>query len=101
MSLYAWNQGETGFDAALRLLIVCLAVALILFAFLRLVFKDWFKAALVTSLILVLFYSYGQVYAEIKSADILGFVIGRHRYLAGLWFLLLAGFGWMILRAKK
>ncbi|MGA9396868.1 MAG: hypothetical protein WBV22_01300 [Anaerolineaceae bacterium] len=101
VTLYAWNQGETGFDAAVRLLLVCLTIAVILFALLRLALHDWFKAALLASLILVLFYSYGHVYAEIKSAELLGVIIGRHRYLAGTWLLLLAGFGWLILLVKS
>jgi hypothetical protein len=100
LALYAWNQGETGFDAAARLVLVCLAIAVLLFALLRLVLRDWLKAALLTSLILVLFYSYGQVYAEIKSAEVLGVIIGRHRYLAALWGVLLIGLGWLILKAK-
>lgn len=101
LALYAWNQGETGFDAAVRLVLVCLVIAVVLFALLRLVLRDWLKAALLTSLILVLFYSYGQVYAEIKSAEVLGVIIGRHRYLAGLWGILLIGLGWLILKPRQ
>ena len=101
LALYAWNQGETGFDAAARLVLVCLVIAVVLFALLRLVLRDWLKAALLTSLILVLFYSYGQVYAEIKSAEVLGVIIGRHRYLAGLWGILLIGLGWLILKPRQ
>ena len=101
IALYAWNQGETGFDAAVRLVLVCLVIAVVLFALLRLVTRDWLKAALLTSLILVLFYSYGQVYAEIKSAVVLGIIIGRHRYLAALWGVLLIGLGWLILKPRQ
>jgi hypothetical protein len=101
VTLYAWNQGETGFEAAARLLLVCLAIAVILYTLLMLGLRDWQKAALLASLLLVLFYTYGQVYSEIKNAEFLGIIIGRHRYLAGFWMLLLPGFSWMILRAKR
>jgi hypothetical protein len=101
ISLYAWNQGETGFDAALRLVLVCLALALLVTSLFRLAMRDWRKAALLSSLLLVLFYSYGHIYTEIKSAELLGIIIGRHRYLAALWALIFAGLGWLILRVKS
>ena len=101
ISLYAWNQGETGFDAALRLLLVCLALAILVTSVFRLALRDWRKAALLASLLLVLFYSYGHIYTGIKNAELVGIIIGRHRYLAGLWALIFAGFGWLILRVKS
>jgi hypothetical protein len=100
ISLYAWNQGETGFDAALRLVLVCLALAILIVCLFRLALRDWLKAALLTSLLLVLFYSYGHIYTEIKNAEVLGVIVGRHRYLAALWALIFAGLGWLIFRAK-
>jgi len=101
ISLYAWNQGETGFDAALRLVLVCLALAILVIGLFKLALRDWLKAALLTSLLLVLFYSYGHIYIGIKNAEVLGLIIGRHRYLAGLWTVLFAGLGWLIFRSKS
>jgi hypothetical protein len=101
ITLYAWNQGETGFDAAVRLLLACLALSIILVLLLRLVLRDWLKATLLASLILILFYSYGHIYTQIKSAEVLGVIIGRHRYLAALWGVILVGLGWLIFRTRQ
>src|SRR5512135_3722996 len=56
---------------------------------LRLLLRDWQKAGILTTLLMVAFFTYGQVFIEIESA--FGIVI-RHRYLvliyAGVLFVL-------------
>jgi hypothetical protein len=80
--LFLWSNNKTEIDAAavLRPLIFTFLLALILYAILYLIFRDLFKAALYGSLMLILFYSYGQVYTWIR--EITGDVYAsRHRIL--------------------
>jgi hypothetical protein len=77
------------------------AVALLLFWVLKRLLKDAARASLLLSLGLVLFYSYGHVYNYLEQAQPLGLMLGRHRYLAPLWLLLLAVGAWWILRSVK
>jgi hypothetical protein len=48
-----------------------------------------------------LFFSYGHVYELITGAAIGGFVIGRHRYLLIVYFLILAGAILWVMRTKS
>jgi len=88
LTLLAANLNEIYFSDAWRSLAVASLVSILLLCILRLVFKDWQRAAILTSLLLILFFSYGHLYTAIKSKSILGFVIGRHRYLLILWMFL-------------
>jgi hypothetical protein len=66
---------------------------------LRLVFKDWGRAAQVTLVFIFFFFTYGHVYDLLEEKSIAGFLIGRHLILAPLWGLLWLGFTvWMVKR---
>lgn len=58
---------------------------------------DWTKAALLTSGLLFFFFSYGHAYEFLKVA---ANPLARHRYLLPLWGLLLAGWGYLLLRSR-
>jgi len=62
----------------------------LLFGLARLMFRAVHRAALLASLAAMLFFSYGHVYALLKTQQVAGEVIGRHRYLALFASLLLA-----------
>jgi len=89
LSLLAWNREQAEPAEALRSLIVCLLGAALLWAIVSLLIWPRERAAAICTLILVLFFSYGHVYNFLKGVDISGFVLGRHRYLAPVWLLLL------------
>jgi hypothetical protein len=57
----------------------------LLLLFGKLIIRDWSKAAFLTTLILVLFYSYVPVFNAIKKKTILGFMIGRQRFMMLAW----------------
>ena len=48
----------------------------------------WNRAALLASLLLILFFSYGHVYYAIKNLSLGDFIADRHRYLVVLWTIL-------------
>jgi hypothetical protein len=65
------------------------------------VIRSKHKAALITSLAVTLFFSYGHVYNALERVRVFDFSLGRHRFLAPLWFLLLAlGTVWTLRRVK-
>ena len=67
-------------DVLIPLLII-VPISLTIFFILKLILKDSKKAALIVSIGLVLFFTYGHFYNIIKGFTILDEVIGRHRYL--------------------
>jgi len=67
LTLLAANLNEIYFSDAWRSLAVASLVSILLLCILRLVFKDWQRAAILTSLLLILFFSYGHLYTESLS----------------------------------
>jgi len=61
LALLAANSGEVKPEAGWRPLLVCVGFAGILFVLLRLLFHDWNRAAFLSALWMVLFFSYGHV----------------------------------------
>lgn len=59
--LYSSNLDEVPFTDILLPVVLSLAAALLLLAILRLVIKDWNASAIIVSLTLVLFYTYGRL----------------------------------------
>jgi hypothetical protein len=90
LSLAAYNIAEISLDALLRPFFVSLSLSLVLFGLARWILRDWQRAALLSTILLVLFFSYGQVYILLKGVNISGFYLFRHRTLVPLWFLLAA-----------
>ena len=62
-------------------LLIIIPISLIVFFILKLILKDSNKAALIVSIGLVLFFTYGHFYNIIKGFTILDENIGRHRYI--------------------
>ncbi len=91
VAFLAHNIEQTEINSALRPLLVGLASAAILYSLLKAVYRDNHRAGLLTSFLLILFFTYGHVYNAIEGFSILGMNIGRHRLLAPLW-MALAGF---------
>ena len=100
LSLYAHNVSEIHFSEALRALFVSLAFAGVILSLLRLLLKDWQKAALVTSLILFLFFSYGHIYNFLVDIGTPGLVLRRHRYLIPLVLICFIGGTAFLLKAR-
>jgi hypothetical protein len=94
------NFDQVEFTVILRPLVVILGLALILLLLVRIFTRDWVKAAMVVTLILILFFSYGHVYAALKSVNISGIFPFRHRTLLPLWLLTLAVGMVLLLRSR-
>ena len=100
--LFAHNiqEGVSAGDL-LRALVPIIGAAGILFAIATLVLRDYRKAGLVVSALVLLFFSYGHVYLAVKGWRIGGVSVGRHAVLGTLWILLIAGVLLLSIRTKR
>ena len=80
-TLLLQNRAEVHASVAIRPLFISLSVSLSLLAIFRIIAGSWRKSALLTTIGVVAFFTYGHVYAQVRNATFLGMVIGRHRYL--------------------
>ncbi|HSB91170.1 MAG TPA: sulfatase-like hydrolase/transferase [Anaerolineales bacterium] len=100
LALLAFNvEWSPPIDAA-RALLVSLALATVVWLLARVLVRDPLRAALLTSLILILFFSYGHLYGVLKGAG-WGATIGRHRYLAPAFAIVFLLAAWAVLRRLK
>ena len=96
LSLLGINIAETAPEEALRSILVSLVLGggVLLLAYP--LFRDWHRAALAAAIFLIIFFSYGHVYNLIKQIALGEMLLGRHRFLGPLGFvLLLAGWWWV------
>jgi hypothetical protein len=96
LALLSTNITEVSPRVALRSLVISLTATLILLIITFIITRNWKKAALTTTLFLLLFYSYGQVYELLQKHPIIGFSLGRHRYLIVIYALLILVGLWLI-----
>jgi len=101
LALLAINISEVGFSAGLRPLFLSILLAgFLLFSFF-LIYRDWRRAALVSTILLALFFSYGHIYILLKGVQINGFYLFRHRTLIPVWFGLGALLIWWASRKSR
>ncbi len=99
--LYSQNIEQLSFSEILLPSGMVAAFVAVLLPLLWLVLKkNIHKAAMVLSLFMVLFFSYGHVYNMIEHRQIASLVIGRHRYLVILWAALLVIGVVLIIKAR-
>ncbi len=94
------NIDQVVFSIALRSLIISTLITGVVFLLFRWVFQQWSQAAIITSICLFLFYSYGHAYRWINNLGGVGGFVGRHRFMLPLWLGLLAA-GWLYSRSKQ
>ena len=80
---------------------IALGFTLLLVLLSRLIFKDYNKAAIIISVAIVLFFSYGHIYELILDQHIGNFEIGRHRFLLLTWGLLFTYSTYLTIRTRR
>jgi len=100
LALLAHNISQVAPASALLPLGFSVVGAGLLLLLLRLWLHDWQRAALATTILLVLFFSYGHVYSYLKGVTVSGIYLFRHRTMAPLW-IVLAGLGVWWARRRK
>ncbi len=98
LELLAVNIKEVDDMVALRPLLLALLLAAASFFILRLVTKHIHKAALLTTLFLALFFSYGHAYDFLKQSLN---ILARHRLLGPVYLVLLGLGTWWIFRKAR
>jgi hypothetical protein len=82
-------------------LLSALLLTLFLYVIVLLVVKNPTKSALLTTLFLFIFFSYGQMNILARNWVIFDQTLGRHRTLVPAYFLILIILSWIILRTKR
>ena len=100
VALLANNIEEIKIEVALRALLISIIAGIFLYYTLRFLLKDRIAAGITTSLILILFFSYGHLYTYLETTNPLGLSLGRHRYLALLIVILTIILFYAIIRNK-
>jgi hypothetical protein len=101
LALIAHNAAEMNLTDGIRALSGAILLTLLLYVFLLVVVKDPTKSALLTTFILLLFYSYGQLNILLRSWSIFNLSLGRHRTLIPLYIAIFVVITWLILKTKR
>ena len=100
LALIAHNAAEMNLVDGVRALIVSFTLTTVLYLILLFFIKSPIKTALITSLALILFYSYGHVNFLIRSWYFADFSLGRHRILVPLYLFIFIIVIWRILKSN-
>jgi len=101
LSLTSFNVSQIFIGEVLRPLIFSLTLAGILFWITNLALKNIHRAALISALVLFLFFTYGQVYSALEGRLFLNVNLFRHRTLLPLFVILgLVGVMWILRKVK-
>ncbi len=98
LALRNHNLVYVDFSSIVRSLLIALLMAGVLWAVLTLIFRNSDKAGLITTVVMILFFSYGQVYLQIQNT--FKFEL-RHRYLVLIFAVILVIAAVLILRMKS
>jgi len=100
LALLAANAGKVDLPQVVRPLLLSVGLAWTTYALLVRVVREARTAGLMTTVFLLLFFSYGHVYHLARDLTIGGVLLGRHRYTGPIWIVLLAlGWAWVWRRA--
>lgn len=98
LALLAHNIEEVAFSEALRPLFISLIGAMILLLTFRLILRDWEKASLISTFMLIVFYSYGHIYTVAKTWQVGPYLLGRHSLLIPISLLVLIVWIWWVVK---
>src|SRR5688572_161795 len=101
LALVGININEVEPNVLWRPLIILLFSTLTLILVLRFIMRDWHRAAVLISVFIFLFFTYGHAYSYLKKIDISGFILGRHRQMLPLWLGVGALAGWWVMRKLR
>ena len=95
--LTLWNQNIRFVDlsSVFRALILSVIAAGLVWVLFRFLLKDWQKAGLITTLSVLLFFSYGHVYLFVGDHWV---GLAHHRYILGSYLGMFLIGGWLIVR---
>jgi hypothetical protein len=83
--LLALNISEVGFSSGLRPLLLSIFMTGLLMLVSYWMTRDWKRTGLISTILLILFYSYGHAYILLKGVNVNELYLFRHRTLIPLW----------------
>lgn len=86
---------------ALRSIVVFLSFGGLVYFLTWLVTRNLQKAGILSSILIISFSAYGQVYNALEKLNSAGFELGRHRFLVPVWILISAILFFLAYRSKK
>lgn len=101
LALFAANITQAETVVLFRPVWITFISACALLLIFRLLFSDWHAAAFSTAAIGLLFFFYGHVYNAVKTVNVWGLALGRHRLLLILWAVLALAAMYLSLRKKS
>jgi hypothetical protein len=101
LALISNNIAEMNLSDGIRAMLLSFALTSLIYLILLFILKDPVKVALLTTLLLFLFFSYGHINTLTRSLIVANQSVGRHRILVPIYFLTLTGLTWLIIRTGK
>jgi hypothetical protein len=102
IALLAHNLGESRLSVGYRSLILSIVGTACFLLIFTLFFRNRHKAAILCTIVVILFFSYGQIYAVLEQGIGFGINLGRHRILLPFYgAILILGFLWVVKRIKN
>ena len=99
LALLANNISQIVFADTLRALCASILLAIIIFGIWYVMIRNWHKAALITSLFLLVFFSYGHAYSLLRGFSVGPILLGRTLIILPLFLVLLViGIWWILSR---
>ncbi len=89
LALLAHNIEEVQIKVAWRPLLFSIAISMLLFVLFYILLREKHKAGIVTTIFLIILFSYGHIYEFFGGRKYLGGILGRHRYLVIVYLVLL------------
>jgi hypothetical protein len=99
LALWAYNFVQMKPADAQPVILFSLVFGILVFLCVSLIIKNQEKSSLISSLLIILFFTYGHVYELIFKKELFGFVFGRHKVLLLAWVVIFVIFLWWILKA--
>jgi hypothetical protein len=100
ISLWASNKDYVTASTVYRSLILAIIMAALLLFAVHLVTREWLKAGVITSLVLLAVFIYGHLYTVLGDVQLLSAII-RHRFLVPFISLLFGFFVLLVMRKEK
>ena len=101
LALFSVNAGEFEEELILRALLLTILAAGVFHLTARLFLGEWILASILTTSLLLFFFSYGHIYEFMKNWHLGDWVIGRHRFLLPTLSVLLVLFLLRLFRRRR
>ena len=101
LALWNTNFDRMGIIEIVLPITTTLLISLVIFLLLRLILRSWSKAALLTSLLIVLFFTYGHIFNLLVQNSLFGVRETQPRNFIIFWLLIFLAGSYLILRYGK